>query len=366
MTRMPTLNKAKVRSSLLLVVLFHSGWSLPLSAAPASKTVGGSEYATVYFSATNPYKYQLNGRDVVAVDQGEFSVVSLEPGIYYVETLRGFLNMDVDGLAIHKFEKGKTYTVSALYETESGYSLAIVPISPQIVTIGVRPVKYLKTWVYIKEGIASEIEHRHEKIQDRSIIKYSPMKETIGTNDIESVGYEKFLIDDYSGALNHFSVGADRQSPFSLMMLGVLSESGHGAEKDMNKALEYYRRAASMGEINANYMLGTHYYTGSGVVADPIKAAEYFDAAARQGHVNSMINLSAMYISGKQLPQDYLKAYALLKLCDEQKYRECERRLANLVTRYKFSTQMIDDGDRLAREMRSDYSAHGKPNKAGL
>jgi len=56
---------------------------------------------------------------------------------------------------------------------------------------------------------------------------------------------------DYNKAYYYFSAIESNNKPGALYMLGILNEYGHGTEKNISKALEYYRRAADNGHALA-------------------------------------------------------------------------------------------------------------------
>ncbi|EJK77025.1 hypothetical protein THAOC_01171, partial [Thalassiosira oceanica] len=58
-----------------------------------------------------------------------------------------------------------------------------------------------------------------------------------------------------------------------------------GLQKDMQKAVELYTKAAELGSIDALFSLGDAYYFGEGVQEDKGKAYEIYKKAAMQGHV---------------------------------------------------------------------------------
>ena len=70
--------------------------------------------------------------------------------------------------------------------------------------------------------------------------------------------------------------------------LGYLYEHGDGVQKDMNKALSYYKKAApseeklcSSNDGQACYELGYMYEHGYGVPKDPNKAKELYQKACK-------------------------------------------------------------------------------------
>lgn len=107
--------------------------------------------------------------------------------------------------------------------------------------------------------------------------------------------------------------------------LGGIYQSGDGVQKNMNKAIYWWRKAANLGYANSQYNLGFAYYSGYlkprsnaklwfekaaeqnhslaqtnlGVIAwgekDESKAIEYFKKAIKNGDITAAANLSGLY-----------------------------------------------------------------------
>ncbi|MBK9350365.1 MAG: sel1 repeat family protein [Sulfuritalea sp.] len=58
---------------------------------------------------------------------------------------------------------------------------------------------------------------------------------------------------------------------------------GNGAPMDMDKAADWFQKAADQGLAHAQYNLGTMYADGRSVRRDAVKALELFQNAASQG-----------------------------------------------------------------------------------
>ena len=66
----------------------------------------------------------------------------------------------------------------------------------------------------------------------------------------------------------------------------AMTEMGkkHYGEGDYVKALQYWKKAAELGDVAAHFSLGTLYYNGDGVDKDEKKAVYLFEQAAIGGH----------------------------------------------------------------------------------
>ncbi len=66
----------------------------------------------------------------------------------------------------------------------------------------------------------------------------------------------------------------------------AMTQMGKQVEKegDIGKALEYYTKAAELGDVAGNFCLGTSYHDGDGVERDEKKAVYHWEQAAIGGH----------------------------------------------------------------------------------
>ena len=62
---------------------------------------------------------------------------------------------------------------------------------------------------------------------------------------------------------------------------------GYGLEKDVERAIELWTKAAELGSNKAHFNLGRSYYNGYGVGQDQAKAVEHWQHAAMKGDVSS-------------------------------------------------------------------------------
>jgi len=73
--------------------------------------------------------------------------------------------------------------------------------------------------------------------------------------------------------------------------------------KDYKEAENYYRKAADMGNAEAQFDLAWYYYSVKGPAQDYAKAAEWYRKAAEQGHYKSQFNLGYCYANGLGVPK---------------------------------------------------------------
>ena len=78
--------------------------------------------------------------------------------------------------------------------------------------------------------------------------------------------------------------------------------------KTRKRAVEYYQKAADMGDASATVNLGVMYEYGNGVDKDPKRAVECYQTAADMGDARGQAYLAIMYRDGNGVQKDYAKA----------------------------------------------------------
>ncbi len=93
---------------------------------------------------------------------------------------------------------------------------------------------------------------------------------------------------------------------------------GSGVVRDEGKAAELYRKAADMGNAEAQTRFAEALFDGRGVARDPAGSQAWLEKAARQGNARAECDLGVMLTSGLDIAQDganglrYLQAAARL------------------------------------------------------
>ncbi len=182
-----------------------------------------------------------------------------------------------------------------------------------------------------------------------------------------------------SDVLNLAEFWAKDNDPDITFLVGQLYDAGFVkvANKDAFR-MEWYRKAAELGQSDAQNILGLLYATGEkGVKPDIQQALKWYERAANQGNKDALINLGAIYYLGEQVDIDYAKAFQLFDTAKEQGSAIAWRYLAWMYTNgqyvqtdCKMAADYFDQGqsrvgridgflatcekDKLAREKGSD------------
>ena len=157
----------------------------------------------------------------------------------------------------------------------------------------------------------------------------------------------------YDKAKEYYELAAEQGHDIAQYSLGSMYESGKGVEQDYTTAAEWYRKAAEQGNHYALRQLGNLYEVGIGVEMDKLKAAElyrkagytdpglmyeternyekaieWYFKAAEQGNARAQYRLGRMYKEGNGLEQNYVKAAELYHNAAEQGYKRAYNGLA--------------------------------------
>ena len=123
-------------------------------------------------------------------------------------------------------------------------------------------------------------------------------------------------------AIGYFEKAGAGGSGLAYYYLAEIYKEGKlGVEKNLPKAIEYYRKAAAKNDLSALETLAGRYETGDGVEKNPAKAAEYYRICADRGVQHwpgapwddVEAKLAKMYAGGRGIPKNLAKAIYYLE-----------------------------------------------------
>ncbi len=117
-------------------------------------------------------------------------------------------------------------------------------------------------------------------------------------------GGKRQLKGDYEGAVNYFTKAAELGDMTAHCGLAKLYLEGEGVELDMKKAVHHFEEAAIGGHPRARYMLGCIV----GANGNKEKAAKHFIIAAKQGHDEALKFVKKSFLDGAVSKEDYASA----------------------------------------------------------
>ncbi len=124
----------------------------------------------------------------------------------------------------------------------------------------------------------------------------APLPALAAPTDAEVAAARLAYIDgDFDSALKVLREAADAGNSTALNIMGAAFEDGRGVEKDVQRAVEYFERAAKAGEVRARYNLGSLFAFGSGdIPADRKRATTEFRLAAAAGYAPALTALGQL------------------------------------------------------------------------
>jgi uncharacterized protein len=90
----------------------------------------------------------------------------------------------------------------------------------------------------------------------------------------------------------------NQDGSWSCNYLGMIHKLGHGCEKNQEKAIELFQKAAKMGNVWSLFELAHAYLNGIFVDKDVNKAVKMLEFAAEKGHIYAMYRLGTIYNGG--------------------------------------------------------------------
>ena len=136
------------------------------------------------------------------------------------------------------------------------------------------------------------------------------------------------------------------------------------------ESIKWYRKAAEQGYADAQNALGLAYDDGKGVPKDAVQAVLWFRKAAEQGKAHAQSWLAWGYYSGEGVPRDVIQAYMWANLAAAQGY-ELGAVLRDFDLPKVMTPAQIAEAQRLTREWKpgqhtESATAPGSPSNGAL
>ncbi len=148
-------------------------------------------------------------------------------------------------------------------------------------------------------------------------MKYSPAFYELG---LLYYNGEWWLEQDLEKSLEYHKKAAELGNADAMFELYVYYSTGQGVEQDNEVALEWCRKAAELGQFRACYNMGGFYATGNGVPQDINLCVQWYEKASELGNGKASATLGVMYKMGEELPQDDDKAEEYFNLSEDQNF----------------------------------------------
>lgn len=113
------------------------------------------------------------------------------------------------------------------------------------------------------------------------------------------LGYIYDQSEDNEKAVRWYREAASQQHPEGEFGLGEMYAKGESVEQDLDTAVEFYMRAAVGGHAQARRVLANAYETGAlGRQIDNAEALRWLTLAANSGDINAMRRMATLYSDG--------------------------------------------------------------------
>ena len=112
---------------------------------------------------------------------------------------------------------------------------------------------------------------------------------------VYDIGMRHYVTHHYEEAFKWLNFAAEEGYMDAELLVARMYEEGQGTDADMNKALEWYAKAAERGNAEAQFNMGYDCEQRG----QSEEAVEWYWKAAKQGNVDALCNLGEMYEYGR-------------------------------------------------------------------
>lgn len=100
---------------------------------------------------------------------------------------------------------------------------------------------------------------------------------------------------------------------YALNQIGLLYKNGQGVEKNITKAIEFFKQVSKFNNSDAFYYIGLCYFEGDENDINYTKAIKYFNKSAKLSNSMAIYQLGVCYYDGKGFERNFTKAIELFK-----------------------------------------------------
>ncbi len=142
--------------------------------------------------------------------------------------------------------------------------------------------------------------------------------------------YLAFEQGQYLTALKLANDAAARGEPQANTLIGRIYGEGLGVPKDEKAAVEWYTRAADLGDTGGTFALALMLAEGRGTAKNREGAAQLFEKAARTGHAEANYNLGVLFLKGDGKPENPIRAFQHIEYAADKGIAQAQYDLAAL------------------------------------
>lgn len=252
-------------------------------AAKAAEEAARQEEANSYYELGRAYLYALDGQEIDLESAYTNFEKALELGKTEANFYLGVL-CDSYNYPVKDYEKARAY-----YEA-AGDNL------PAHLSLG---------FLYYNGNGVEENKEKAQELFD-AVVAEGYVEGYLGSATIAKDS------EDYETALEYYNKVLEGEEQLyianAMYYIGTLYDNGRGVELDDTVAMEWYEKAANLGNTSAMNSAGYGYGSAEGVEEDLVKAFELYLKAADLGNASAMYNVGRSYMAGQGVELDYAKA----------------------------------------------------------
>lgn len=192
--------------------------------------------------------------------------------------------------------------------------LKALPLITKAAELGYSDAQYILSTFYLK-GLGINV---NEEIGEELLIKATNQGNMDALCVLGALKIDRFMTkhssEDLKFAKECFVKSAYYGNATAMFYLGEIEREN----KRFKEAVAWYKKAALLGEEDAQNMLGFCYLNGLGIEKNPNLAMEWFQKAAEQGHIVAQSNVGYCYSNGIGVETNYEEAIKWYKYPAEQ------------------------------------------------
>ena len=164
--------------------------------------------------------------------------------------------------------------------------------------------------------------------------KYRKIEEEKSPSKFSAEGDKLYDNKEYEKAIELYKKAAALGHIGVLNRLGGMYQYGEGVEQSDTEAVKWYRKGAEAGNDYAMNNLGWMYQNGKGVEQSDTEAVKWYRKGAEAGNANAMCNLGWMYENGQGVEQSNTEAVKWYKKAADGGNAWAMNRLGELSSSY--------------------------------
>lgn len=137
-------------------------------------------------------------------------------------------------------------------------------------------------------------------------------------------GVDAYKKRDYVRAMKEFKADGGNVACYNI---GLMYYRGEGVKPNRGEGIKWFRKAADMGNVQAQFLMGTLYDKGEDLARDQGEAFRWYLRAAEQGHSQAQFNVGYMYTVGEGVKKDRKEAMAWLGKAAAQGHEKAAKML---------------------------------------